>query len=324
MKVCHIGCGEHAAGFHGPSQARYAASHPGFELAACCDLDGARAERHRQQFGFARSYADAGAMLAAERPDAVVLVVPEPITCAAACDVLGRGLPLLLEKPPGRNLQELDRIRAAAGAIPHQVALNRRYAPLVRETRRRLDTRGGPEALQHIQYEMTRVDRRDPDFSATAIHGIDAVRYLAGADYAQVRFRYREFPELGPGVANIFLDAVMTSGATAQLSFCPVAGVVVERATLHLKDESFYLRIPMWNAYDSPGRLEHVQKGRLAAEVQGDAGAPSFVLGGFDAETEAFFDALAAGRAPSPSLSEARQSVAVAEQIQHRVKEWSA
>jgi predicted dehydrogenase len=254
----------------------------------------------------------------------VVLVVPEPITCAVACDVLGRGIPLLLEKPPGRTLAELDRIRAAAGTIPHQVALNRRYSPLVRETRRRLDAHGGPDALQHIQYEMTRVDRRDPDFSATAIHGIDAVRFLSGSDYDQVRFRYRELPELGPGVANIFLDALMTSGATAQLSFCPVAGVVVERATLHLQDESFYLRIPMWSAYDSPGRLEHVQKGRLAAEVLGDPEAPSFVLGGFDAETEAFFDALAAGRAPSPSLAEARQSVAVAEKIQQREREFSA
>jgi myo-inositol 2-dehydrogenase / D-chiro-inositol 1-dehydrogenase len=328
MKVCAIGCGEHAAGFHGPSLARYAAAHPGFELTACCDLQAPRAERYRERFGFARSYTDPGTMLAAETPDAVVLVVPEPVTCTLACDVLERGLPLLLEKPPGRNLAELDRIRAAAEhgfghPVPHQVALNRRHVPLVREARRLLDARGGPEALQHIQYEMTRVDRRDADFSATAIHGIDAVRYLAGADYASVRFRYREFPELGPGVANIFLDALMTSGATAQLAFCPVAGVVVERATLHFRDATVYVRLPMWNAYDSPGSLEHVEKGRLVLAVAGEAGAPSFVLGGFDAQNTAFFDALGAGRPPSPSLLEARESVAVAEKIQQREKEFT-
>jgi predicted dehydrogenase len=324
MKICQVGCGEHASGYHGPSQARYAESHPGFERSACCDFDGAKAEAYRSAFGFARSYTDLARMLDTERPDAVVLVVPEPATCAVACEILGRGLPLLLEKPPGRTLAELDRIRAAAGALPHQVALNRRYAPLLVETRHQLEARGGPGVLQHIQYEMTRVDRRDPDFSATAIHGIDAVRSLAGADYAEVRFRYREFPELGPGVANIFLDAVMTSGATAQLSFCPVAGVVVERATLHVKDDTLYVRIPMWDAYDAPGRLEHVQRGRLLKGIAGQAGAPSFVLGGFYGETEAFFDALAAGRAPGPSLADARQSVAVAECIHRREKEFIA
>ena len=45
---------------------------------------------------------------------------------------------------------------------------------------------------------MTRVDRRDPDFSVTAIHGIDAVRFLARSDYAHVRFRYQEHPTSGP------------------------------------------------------------------------------------------------------------------------------
>ena len=45
---------------------------------------------------------------------------------------------------------------------------------------------------------MTRVERRDPDFSTTAIHGLDAVRYLAGADYAEARFRYRELPSSAP------------------------------------------------------------------------------------------------------------------------------
>ena len=72
MKLCAIGCGEHAASSHGPAQARYAAEHPDVVLAACSDLDPARAERHRERFGFARGYSDPWAMLEAERPDAVV------------------------------------------------------------------------------------------------------------------------------------------------------------------------------------------------------------------------------------------------------------
>jgi hypothetical protein len=174
---------------------------------------------------------------------------------------------------------------------------------------------------------MTRVDRRDPDFSVTAIHGIDAVRFIAGSDYAQVRFRYAEMPQLGPGVANIFMDAVMTSGASAHLAFCPVGGVVVERTAVHAQDESFYLNVPMWAAFDSPGRLQHLVKGELREEVRGDAlpdGTALFETGGFYGEYVAFFEALASDRPPSPGFRESRQSVAVAGHMRHRESEYRA
>jgi predicted dehydrogenase len=329
MKLCAIGCGAHAASSHGPAQALYASRHPGVELAACCDLDRARAAAHRDRFGFTRDYADASEMLDAERPDAVVLVVSEDATCAMASRVLEAGYPLLLEKPPGRTVEELERMARAAESVgghgrpvPHQVAFNRRFAPIVREARDRLSQIGAP--LRHVHYEMTRVDRRDPDFSTTAIHGIDAVRFLAESDYAAVRFTYRERPELGRGVADIFMDAVMASGATAHLAFCPTAGIVVERATLHADGHTFFLKIPMWGGIDSPGHLRHYAGGEERAHVVGDADAPPFVLGGFYAEYEAFLGDLAAGRPPSPDLRESRQSVAVAERIRHRESEFNA
>jgi predicted dehydrogenase len=303
-----------------------AATHGGIELAACCDLDAERAESHRKAFGFARHYTDAFAMLEAERPDAVALVVPIEHTSDIAARILERGVPLLVEKPPGQTVAEVDRLIAAAESrdppVPHQVALNRRFAPLIRELRHRLDV---SPPIQHVHYEMTRVDRRDPDFSVTAIHGIDTVRFIAGSDYAHARFRYVEMPHLGPGVTNIFMDAVMVSGASAHLAFCPVAGVVVERTAVHVRDESFYLNVPMWAAFDSPGRLQHLVRGELREDVSGDAlpdGTALFETGGFYGEYVAFFEALAAGRPPSPGFGEARQSVAVAEHIRHRESEY--
>ncbi|HXK12442.1 MAG TPA: Gfo/Idh/MocA family oxidoreductase [Vicinamibacteria bacterium] len=322
MKLCQIGCGEHARVAHGPSQARCARERRDLVLAACCDLDPARAESLRREFGYARAFTDPVTMLDAERPDAVVVVVPVEWTAAVASLVLERGIPLLLEKPPGESVAEVDRLIAAAEksgrSVPHQVAFNRRYAPSIRELRRRIEEAG---KLQHLHYEMTRVERRDPDFSTTAIHGLDAVRYLAGADYAEARFRYREMPELGQGVADILVDAVMTSGATAHLAFCPVAGVMVERATAHAHGHSLFLHVPMWSGVDSPGRLWHFTGGKLAAEVSGDQvgdGTALFELGGFYRETAAFLDCVAGGRAPSPGLRESRQSVEIAQRIRER------
>ena len=322
MKLCQIGCGEHARVAHGPSQRRCAAERSGLILAGCCDLDPERAEAFRRDFGYRRAYTDPAGMLEAERPDAAVVVVPVDNTVAVGSLVLERGIPLLLEKPPGETAAEVDRLIAAAErggrVVPHQVAFNRRFAPLVRDLRRRIEEAG---PLQHVHYEMTRVERRDPDFSTTAIHGFDAVRYLAGCDYAEARFRYREMPELGRGVANILVDAVMTSGATAHLAFSPVAGVLVERSAAHAHGHSLFLHVPMWGGVDSPGRLWHYSGGRLEAEVGGDQvgdGTALFERGGFYRQTVAFLDALGAGQAPSPSLRESRPSVEIAERIRHR------
>jgi myo-inositol 2-dehydrogenase/D-chiro-inositol 1-dehydrogenase len=324
VRLCVIGCGEHAFSSHGPAQARYAHAHPGLTLAACCDVAIDRARAYAERFGFARSYGDVSEMLAAESPDAAVLIVPDAVAGDLACAVFERRVPLLLEKPPGRDVRDVDRMLAAAkaaGSVPHQVAFNRRYVPLLRELRARIEALG-PGALQHLRYEMVRVARRDPDFSTTAIHGVDAVRYLAGSDFAEVRFRYQELPELGAGVANIFMDAVLAAGATAHLAFCPVSGVVVERAEAHAHGHTFFVEVPMWGAFDSPGRLQHLSGGVLREDLRGDATRASFEQGGFFDETAAFLDALRAKRAPSPDLGAVRQSMAVAEAIRERRSEY--
>jgi myo-inositol 2-dehydrogenase/D-chiro-inositol 1-dehydrogenase len=328
VRLCQIGCGEHARVAHGPSQARCARERRDLLLAGCCDVEQERADAFRREFGYAHAFADVAAMLEAERPDAVVVVVPIERTVAVGAQVLERGIPILLEKPPGTTALEVDRLIAAAERdgrpVPHQVAFNRRFAPLLRELRCRIEA--GPP-LQHIHYEMTRVERRDPDFSTTAIHGLDAVRYLAGADYAQARFRYRELPGLGPGVADILVDAVMTTGATAHLAFCPVAGALVERATAQAHGHTLFAHVPMWGGPDSPGRLWHFVGGALAADVAGDQtgdGPALFELGGFYGQTAAFLEALAQGRPPSPSLRESRQSVEMAQRVRERCAEYRA
>jgi hypothetical protein len=120
-------------------------------------------------------------------------------------------------------------------------------------------------------------------------------------------------------VADIFVDAVMTTGATAHLAFCPVAGTVVERATAHAQGHTLFAHVPMWGGPDSPGRLQHFVDGKLAADLPGNGdGDALHELGGFYAETAAFLDALKQGRPPAPSLAESRQSVEVAEHIRQR------
>jgi predicted dehydrogenase len=193
------------------------------------------------------------------------------------------------------------------------------------EARRRLAGRGGPP--YHIRYEMSRCDRREPDFSTTAVHGLDAVRYLAGSDFAEARMRYQELPQLGPGVANMYVDAVMDAGTTAQLAFCPVAGVILERATVHAEGHTLQVHLPVADSADIPGRLRHVERGRPLGDLAGtpeDRGGERFDLAGFHAQDAAFLDALAARRTPSPGLAESRQSVELADCLRRRAPEFRA
>ena len=329
FRIGVVGCGSIATHYHGPAYVRYAATHDDVELAACCDLDEARARGFAARFGFGRPYSDLDAMLDHERPDAVCLLVKEHHTCEVACRILEKGYPLLTEKPPGRTVEEVDRMIAAANStgVPTQVAFNRRFAPLARELRHLLDTRPEPGDVQHVRYEVVRVGRKDADFSLTAIHGIDAARFLAGSDYAAVRFHYQALPEHGPTVANLYMDCQFSSGATASLSFVPCAGVDVERGVVHAGDSTFFLDVPLWGAADGTGRLRHYRAGSLAYDVGGADladGQTDYELMGFYAENASFFDDLRAGRRPTADLRSARQSVAVAEQMRLRRAEYVA
>ena len=313
LRTAIIGCGAHARSVHGPSLMRCASERAGVHLAAACDLDAARAERFAREFGFAAAYADIDRMLEREKPDALLLVVPPEKTCDVACRMLERGIPLLMEKPPGMDEAETDRMIAAAdrGRAPHMVAVNRRFMPLVRALKERLDAEpaGG---IHHIDYEFVRVNRRDRDFSTTAIHGIDAVRFLAGADYASVRFTFQPAAE-APPASNVFMDGIMTNGVTVRLRFLPVSGALVERATVYAADRMYELRMAIPRGLDGAGRLRCLERYAVKEEISGPGadGDGLVEAAGVYGENAAFLDALSDGRAPYPDLSAIRQSVAV-------------
>jgi len=236
------------------------------------------------------------------------------------CEILRRQIALLTEKPPGQNVQELDRLIAAADAdgTPTMVAFNRRHMPLLKRLRKEVSRFSRRD---FVGYDLLRVNRRDPGFWTTAIHGIDAVRYLAVCDYAEVNFVYEELPQFGQGVANILMQCRMASGGLAQLDFCPVCGILAERATMHVQDHSFFLHGGCGVGPDFPGVLWHFESGQLVGQVSGPEMACSgemFMLEGFYGENAAFLDDLLAGKKPVDDLLSARQSLIIAQAMSQR------
>jgi myo-inositol 2-dehydrogenase / D-chiro-inositol 1-dehydrogenase len=327
MKLCVIGCGWVAASNHGPALARYAAEHPDVELSACCDVLPERAESFRAQFGFRRAYTHWQTMIEKERPDAACLLVPPDRMGTMASELLERGTALLMEKPPGLTLEEVKKIHAAAvgSGTPHLVAFNRRFTPLVRSFREAFSASFAPEDIQVVQYEMVRIGRTDPDFSTTAVHGIDTVAFLSGAPYRQIEFRYQPMAELGENVANVFLDGCFTSGARVQLVFLPVTGVLIERAAIYLEDTVFFLELPLSGGSDWPGRLLQMQRGKVVSQVTGPqaaGGTEDWLLNGFYDETAAFLNALRAGQTPPSAVGTAVQTVALMQALRERRLSW--
>ena len=326
FKICVTGCGGIAFQMHGHAYKRYAALHGDAVLSACCDIDEKKASEFRERFGFKKHYADFKTMLKEEKPDAVCLNAPVHLTAVLAKEILGMGYPLILEKPPGRDREETLEILGAAekSRAIHQVAFNRRFIPVVDYLVTELKQY---EGIGSIGCEFFRFNRRDPDFSTTAIHGIDTVRHIAGSDYRELVFQYQEMPEIAEGAGNFYMQGFMKSGASVQLRFCPVTGVRFERITVNVTDNTYLAYLPYGNSQDSPGRILHYREDRLIKEVSGKDLCGSeeiFMTNGFYRENENFFEAVRAGRQPECDLRSGLQSVEIMDCLRKRIKIYNS
>nr|MDD6335359.1 Gfo/Idh/MocA family oxidoreductase [bacterium] len=302
LKIVQVGCGYMAGAGHGPSLQLYASQHPEVELAACCDINLEAAQAFAQKFGFARAYTDMNEMLDKEQPGMVNLAVPVPLTAPMAIQVMRRGIPIILEKPPGANIDQAMQILEAGKNVPHRVAFNRRYVPLMLELKKRIEQVGQP--ISEIRCDFLRHGRYDDDFSSTAIHGIDAVQAIGGA-YSEIDFMYREWPEKGKGVAHIHLQGRMASGAVATLSFMPISGCLAERYAVHTPGHSFYMNMAM--GMDDDGCLAHWQDGKLVEMLHGRELVPGnehFITNGFYNENAMFIDQLLKGEKVTGGMAE--------------------
>lgn len=325
FKICVIGCGYMAKAGHGPAFRKYAAEHEGIVLAGCCDIKAEAAAEFAAAFGFQRSYTDYRVMLDEIKPDVVSLLSPVALTSALAVDILRMGYPLILEKPPGRNKSEILAIDEAAreAGVSVRTAFNRRYTPLVKKLKELI----GHERILNITYQMYRSGRRDPDFSTTSIHAIDAVRFIADSSYQCLSLTFQELPEAGDGVANIYINGETKSGAVVQLSLVPMGGTIAERISVNTDMATYYVELPFWKNHDSPGSLLRVVGMDITHRITGDTLVTStemFEESGFYEENSSFFDHLRSGGATINDTIDGLQPVEIADCIRRRIKRYVA
>src|SRR5262245_45722824 len=117
----------------------------GVNLVAAAARSEKRLEPIARRFRIRARYTVVDEMLERERPEAVVAVLPPAAVLGVGRLVLGRGIPLFVEKPPGLTSDETAELAALARArgVHGAVGFNRRHAAVVAAARQKVVEAGG-------------------------------------------------------------------------------------------------------------------------------------------------------------------------------------
>lgn len=327
FKICVVGCGGMSRSGHGPSVAKYKKDYKDVQLSACCDLNEERAMEYKEKFGFETYYTDYVKMIEDIQPDVVCLMSPVDFTCELSINIMKMGCNIIMEKPPGRNLEEINRMIAVAKetGVNVRCAFNRRYIPLILELKKQLEEAG--EKVFNVTYHMYRKNRTEDDFSTTAIHAVDVVKNIIGSDYKKVEFSYQHLPELGEIAKNIYMSCEFENGAHATIDIVPVGGAVFERLSVNTHNHTYYLNLPVWGNTDCPGTLAHHTPEEepliISGETVVDNSENMFEVSGFYDENRLFFEHLRNNDFVTCDLETAIQSVEIEDCIRHSIKEYN-
>jgi predicted dehydrogenase len=274
------------------------------------------------KLGFEHAYVDYEEMIEKEKPDFVFLSVADTSTAEMACRILEHKIPLLMEKPVGRNVEDGLRVRAMADAagVPVMVAFNRRFTPFILRAKQLAAERGN---ISQYVCEWLRHDVKSPkELMGSALHCIDTLRFLAGdlASFSGVPSATQYFDKAL--IASSFY-LTFKSGAVGTLTHNIRAGRAYERYRIIAENWMVTISQP------SPGIFDD----RLSFEVEADGKVVERILHtdipedqrsegysqGFWRESEYFVECLEKGRRPSPDVAEAVRSMELAEEMLQRV-----
>lgn len=221
LNIAIIGAGNHSAEHH----ARAVEALRGkLGRVSVADLNLAAAQNYAARFHLDAAYGSVAELLNLERPDAVIAVTPSNVTGKLFAELLGAKLPLLMEKPFGKDATEAAQLceLAQANHARVMISFNRRYSPALQMAKDFLRGR----SLRLIQARMLRVGRSEANFAAeTAVHLIDAVNFLAGD--APINQHCGKMESLRR------LDVTYAKGLRAELLIDPMSGDLAEEYVVY-------------------------------------------------------------------------------------------
>lgn len=170
------------------------------ELVAVADTEEAAARRatHSHRVNL---HTDYRRMLDQEKPDVVSVAVPTEFHAEVACEVISRGIHVLVEKPLALSRTEGQRIIDIAQdqKVKMMIGHIERFNPAIVEIKRRLDKQELGRVFQVHARRLSPFPGRVKDVDVVldlATHDIDVMRYLLGSEvdrvYAEIERKAHE------------------------------------------------------------------------------------------------------------------------------------
>ena len=171
--------------------------------------------------------------------------------------------------------------------------------------------------LRYVHCTLARHARHEPEFLwATAVHGVDTLRYIAGQ---AVAFDVRTLKPPSRGTAWYALDLQFENGISGRVDVLPSAGMVEE--TYDLFGDGF--RASVTCPFGPQLGWRCFQDGRLVEAETVPAGTPEDIVNGCYDEAASFIQSLSGGT-PKPSIAEVFPSVELCFAIARTVNERGA
>lgn len=292
-----IGAGHWAVEYHLPTLHSKALKHK-LNLCGIWNRTRSKSERAAKKWGIPHIYASLDELMQDSIIDAVSVVVNRRAVGRILRTISERDLPLLCEKPPGKNYQEARKLSALVNPTS-VVAFNRRYSPLNQKFKSLVDKL---ESIRFVECHFLRRNRDDKKFvTETGVHGINFLEYLLGPIRAvdAERWFLKEKNNY-----NWLARLTFASGLRGLIKLFPSAGVSLESIEVHGDDVSLYLDSDQHFTDTTEGRItlyKNTKKNKIAKRnvfVNREGGR--LTRGGFVGE---YLDFIAAAQKRTPPLS---------------------
>jgi predicted dehydrogenase len=173
---------------------------PGAEVVAVCDLDAGQRDRVASQFQIPKACSNIGEVLALAGVDAIGVCTDPGSHPDLAIAAMRSGRHVLVEKPLALSVAECRRMmdEAERSGVVAMAGFHMRFHRLVREAREHI-RRGAAGEIESIRvvWHSPRGDKGIPDWKTRrchgggalveiAVHHLDLVRFLTGADIDRI------------------------------------------------------------------------------------------------------------------------------------------
>ena len=312
VRVALIGAGGMANGVHYPSLAAF----DDVELVGLCDLVEDKLSSTADRFGIDGRYADYRQMIEETAPDAVYLLMPPHHLFDLAIQVLEAKLPLFIEKPPGVTTEQTQQMALAAerAGVVAMVGFNRRYIPLLTKVRDIVTERG--DMLHCVAtfykhhfagaYYKGAIDILRCD----CIHAVDTLRWMAGADLADV-----------VGDVRTLCDETYANAFNALMRFDnDCSGVLLGNWCVGKRVHTFEMHARGISAFVDCNSVAHVysdnsEEGLTLSATEVAGSEENRVYYGFEAQSRHFIDCVKSGAEPCSSMADAVKTMELVDAI---------